>query len=124
MSDRLFRLDSICLLAACLLLDQTIAPGGAPWACATVLSNSRHAARRQIESKRNRRSLMPACFRSFLSIRPLHKITRRKCGASGERSRIGIILSDGRTVAVGIHDRAARLENGWILRGHDVRAEI
>src|SRR5262249_55538788 len=67
---------------------------------------------------------MPACFRSFLSIRPLHKITRRKCGASDERSRIGIILSDSRTVAVGIHNRAARLENGWILRGHDVRAEI
>ena len=31
----------------------------------------------------------PACFRPFSSIRPLHKITRRKCGASDERSRIG-----------------------------------
>src|SRR6476660_409974 len=33
-------------------------------------------------------------------------------------------LTDNRTAAVGEHHRAASLDDGWRLRGHDIRAEI
>src|SRR5262249_44459310 len=35
-----------------------------------------------------------------------------------------VILSDSRTAAVGKHGWATRLDDGRIMRGHDVRAEI
>jgi hypothetical protein len=48
----------------------------------------------------------------------LHRI----CPLSGvERTRK---LTDNWTAPVGEHDRAAGLDDRWVLRGHDVRAQV